>query len=163
MTTPYLDLEAFKDHTLMPATDVDSIEAVRPGWLLKQLAIGSSRINAVLAKRYVVPFGTPCPEIVADWLARLVTLRAYLKRGVDPTDQQFSAIKESGDAVLGELEKAADADKGMYELPLRADLVASGVSQGNPRGYTEASPYVGFDVQVDAARDEDASRGGTHG
>lgn len=159
----YLDLNGFKGLSVMPASDIDEIEAVASGWVQAQLDYWSSWIDARLTKRYEAPFEAPFPVAVTGWLARIVTLRCYLRRGVDPNDPQFEEIRADADAAREEIREAADSEVGLFELPLREDTTASGVSRGGPRGYSEASPYVGFDVQSAAGRDEDAAGRGTDG
>ncbi len=159
----YLDLTSFKALTIMPAADVDGIESVAPGWILGQLTYWSGWLDSRLRKRYAAPFALPYPEAVTGWLARIVTVRAYLKRGVDQTDEQFLSIKEDAAEAMEEIKEAADSVVGLFDLPLREDTTASGISRGGPFAYTEASPYVWTDVQADAGRDEDRSRGGTYG
>lgn len=159
----YLDLAGFKARTLMPAADVDELEATAPGWILVQLEDGSDRIEAPLRKRYDTPFSSPYPKVLLRWLASIVTLRCYLKRGVDPLDRQFEAIQKDHDTALEELEKAANSETGLFELPLRADTSASGVSKGGPYGYSEQSPYAWTDRQARTGRDEDRNGEGTYG
>lgn len=159
----YLDLDAFANLTVMPSSDVDALESAAPGWLDSQLGYWSSAIDARLRKRYEAPFAEPYPLAVQGWLSRIVTLRAYLRRGVDPLDQQFVEIKADADAAWAEIKEAADSNEGMLDLPLRADSGASGISKGGPYGYSEASPYVWMDQQGQAGREEDRRRGGTYG
>lgn len=159
----YLTLATFTDLTVMPSEFVGSIELVSPGWVDGQLAYWSSQIDARLAKRYAVPFANPCPVAVTGWLSRIVTVRCWLKRGVDPNDLQFTEIKADADAAWAEIKEAADSQLGLFDLPLRADTTASGISRGGPRSYAEQSPYVGFDRQGSTGRTEDANRGGSYG
>jgi len=159
----YLTLAEFRALSLMPGGDIDALELVAAGWILGQLTAGSAAIDARLSKRYEAPFAAPYPVAVTDWLARLVTVRAYLKRGVDANDSQFAEIKADEVAARAEIKEAADAKDGLYELPLRSDTTSGGAVRGLPLVYTEAGPYSWMDVQVDAARDEDSNRGGTGG
>lgn len=158
---PYLTIATFKNLTAMPSTDVDALEAIAPGWVDAKLAAKSRWIDARLSKRYAVPFTAPYPEAVTDWLARIVTLNAYLRRGVDPNDRQFEELKADAEAAELEVKEAAESEKGLFELPLRADTAAGGISKGGPLGYSEASPYAWTDVQRDAATLEDSNRRGT--
>ena len=87
--------------------------------------------------------------------------RAALKRGVDPSDQQFSEIREDATKAEKEIEEAANSHDGLFDLPLLDSEKTSGISKGGPRVYSEASPYVFMDVQRDAGRGEDDSRRGT--
>jgi len=159
----YLNRSAFANLTVLPASDLEAIESVAAGWLDVQLEAASRWIDARLSKRYAVPFGTPAPEIVRAWVARIVTLRAMLRRGVDPSDLQFQVIKEDADAALAEIREAADADAGLFDLPLRGDLTVSGIARGGTRGYSEASPYVWMDEQARTGRREDRSGRGSRG
>jgi hypothetical protein len=118
-------------------------------------------MNSQLTKRYDVPFSDPPPEVVQRWLARIVTVSAYLKRGFDPTDRQGQMYVAQRDEAVKEIHEAADAEKGLFGLPLRADTTASGVSKGFPKGYSEQGPYVWADQQRRTGRNEDESGGGT--
>lgn len=159
----YLDLPTFKTLTLMPASDVDALESLASGWIGTQLEYYSRWIDSRLRKRYAVPFPDPAPEAVREWLNRIVTMRAFLRRGVDPNDAQFAAIVADRDAALADIKEAADSETGLFELPLLDASDASDVSKGGPYAYSEQSPYVWTDVQRDAAFDEDSNRSGTGG
>lgn len=159
----YLTLLEFKLLSVMPAEFVDAIEAVTPGWTEAQLSLESARIDSRLRKRYDVPFGSPAPVEVQGWLANIVTLRAYTRRGFDPTDEQAAIYKDDAATALAEMKEAADSNEGLFDLPLRADTTASGISKGGPKVYSETSPYVGFDVQAATGRNEDSAGGGTGG
>ncbi len=164
---PYLDRDAFAARTDLPPEYLDAIEDRTPGWLDVQLEQWSRWIDARLTKRYDVPFATPVPEIIKLWLSTIVTMRALLKRGIDPSDVDVSLLREDYDRVVGtpanpgEIQEAAEAEKGLFELPLRQDVSASGVSKGGPRTYSEASPYAWRDEQAATGREEDRRRGGT--
>jgi len=155
-TVPYLDVAAFRAATLAPASYVDHVELVEPGWLLGRLTYWSAWINSRLAKRYAVPFAVPpaTPETVVGWLERLVTWELYLKRGIDATDEQVARIEARHDVAKAEVAEAAESRDGLFELPLRRDSNATGVSRGGPLGYSEVSPYTWSRLQRDAAREE---------
>lgn len=159
----YLTLAQFKLRSLMPASDLDVIETVAPGFIDQQLESVSQWLDTRLRKRYAAPFAAPYPEAVLAWVARIVTVRCYLRRGVDPTDAQFSEIKADADAATAEVKEAADSNEGLFDLPLRGDVDASAIVRGGPYVYSEASPYVAFDLQRDTAQAEDQSRGGSFG
>lgn len=159
----YLDLEGFKGLTLMPSSYVDELELAEPGWITTQLAYWSSWIDARLAKRYAAPFSSPYPVAVTGWLARLVTLRAMLRRGLDANDAQFETYQGDHDSAKTEVEEAANSETGLFELPLRADTSASGITRGGPLGYSEASPYVWMDGQRETGVSEDMHGSGTGG
>lgn len=160
---PYLNLAAFRARTLMPATYVDELEAAHPGWIDIQLDEESDAIDARLRKRYAAPFETPFPKKVLRWLTRIVTRSAWLKRGFDPNDPQGAEIVKDAETALEEIEEAADAENGLFDLPLRADTTKTGISKGGPLAYSEASPFVWQDEQGRRGRAEDSSGGGTYG
>jgi hypothetical protein len=160
--TAYLTVSQFKLLTLMPGAFVDAVEAVSPGFTDAQLNIFSAWLDARLAKRYgPIPWTLPAPTMVQAWLARIVTPRVWHKRGVDPTDQQFQQIVADDVDARAEVKEAADSDVGLFDLPLLPTGGVSGVTQGFPRSYSEASPYVAFDQQADLGRCEDEARMGT--
>lgn len=151
--TAYLDLDAFKARTIMPATDVTDLESIAAGWVLMQLEQVSRWIDARLRKRYAAPFDVAtCPEIVKSWLTRLVTLRAYLRRGVDATDQQFELIRADAATALDEIKEAANAVDGLFDLPLKDSNPETGITLGAPFGYSEPDVYTWVDVQAEAVR-----------
>ena len=152
----YLDNTDFALLTIAPAERVDEVETVAAGWLAATLGYWSSWIDARLGKRYAVPFQAPYPVAVSGWLARIVTRQLYLKLGVDPSDQQFTSIDSDAKDAMAEIKEAAEAKDGLFELPLRADATAQGVTRGTPLGYSETSPYRWTTIQADAAHEEDS-------
>lgn len=152
MTSPLLTLEGFKILTAMPPEDVEGVEAKFPGYIAAKIAVSTSRMHARLAKRYATPFASPAPEIVLGWIEAETTPMVYRKRGWNPGDEQAAQIEQDRVDALAEQKEAADAENGLYDLPLRADNNASGISKGEPFGYSEASPYEWTDVQAEAIR-----------
>ncbi|HEY1956043.1 MAG TPA: hypothetical protein VGH28_10525 [Polyangiaceae bacterium] len=125
-----------------------------------------SRILAYLRKRYDVTQidETNPPDALLDWIARCVLPDMWRARGANPSDAQTAAaIDDRTDALKDVQVEASDASTGLIELPLANDEAGSGVSQGGPYGYTEASPYVAFDVQRATAEFEDCSGSGSGG
>ncbi len=157
----YLTVLEFTPLSLMPDEDIDALELRYSAFLSAQLASRSAWIDSRLRKRYAVPFAAPYPDAVVGWLAALVTVRAYLKRGVNPNDEQWLLIKADADTAVAEIKEAADSETGLFDLPLRQDTTASGISKGAPMGYSEASPFVFTDRQVTTGRDEDRNGMGT--
>lgn len=155
-TTPYLDVTGYKALAVMPAATIDDVESLSPGFLAATLVERSAYINARLAKRYAVPFAAPYPEIVTGWLARLVDQRVLRKRGYVPDDASAQEVLDDAKEALEQLAEAANAVDGLFDLPLTASTSSSGISKGAPLGYSEASPFVGYDRQFSSAIDEDA-------
>jgi hypothetical protein len=159
----YLTLAEFKSASVMPDEDVDALDARYPSFFDVQLENESAWIDARLRKRYAAPFESPYPKAVVRWLAALVTERAYKKRGVDPNDQQAADIVQDEADARAEILEAANSVDGLFDPPLRADTTGSGISKGGPLSYSEQSPYVWTDQQVEVARDEDSNGSGTGG
>lgn len=68
---PYLDLAGFRVRTAMPGADVDALEKTNPGYLVRQIALASSYVNARLRKRYgntgqsnALPLGMSPPVVL---------------------------------------------------------------------------------------------------
>ena len=157
----YLDVAGFKLRTIMPATQVDRIEStIAPGWISTNLEASSRWIDMYLAKRYRVPFTEPYPEQLKSWVARMVTARAYLVHGIPASDAQISLVAADSEKAETEIKEAANGQIGLIDLGVE-DRLASNVARGGTRAYSEASPYVGYDVQRDRARREDQRRRGS--
>lgn len=159
----YLTTAEFKMRSLIPSDYVDAIEAVDAGWTALQLEEASAWIDSRLAKRYATPFASPYPIAVLSWLTRIVTVRCYLKRGVEATDEQFQAIQEDAAEARKECMEAADSNVGLFDLPLRSNTTASGIDRSGPFGYSEQSPYAWASQQRRVGRGEDRNGGGTYG
>jgi len=143
----YVTIEEFTERTLMPAADVEQLNALSPRFLELTLREMSSRIDAQLAKRYATPFKNTVPDIVKGWVVRTTTPRAYLRLGINPSDAQFIAAREDEERAWKEIAEAADAQNGLYDLPLRADTSASGIVKTATLAYSEATPYGFLDSQ----------------
>lgn len=161
MSTPYINAARFKVLTAMPSVMVDRLESIAPGWLTAKLTARSRWIDSRLSKRYATPFGAPPPEAVEDWLARIVTLSAYLRHGVDQMDEQFAELKADAEKAETEIKEAAEAVNGLFDLPLRADSNGSAISKGVPYIYSERSPTVWTLIQARRGRAERAAGRGT--
>jgi hypothetical protein len=157
----YLTLSEFKARTIMPSAYVTEIERTDSGWTATRLELNSAEIDARLSKRYATPFGSPAPVAVQRWLTALTTLDCYLKRGFDPTDKQGELYVRHRDEALAEVKEAASAVDGLFDLPLRGDTNASGISKGFPLAYSEQSPYAWTDGQRNVGVSEDDSGSGT--
>lgn len=157
----YIDLARFRLLSVMPGEDIDALETRNPGWIDAQAELVSRGLDARLNKRYATPFLAPYPAAVEDWITRILTKRAYVKRGVDPSDQQFVDVAADAQLALDEIKEAADATNGLFELPLRADLTANGITRGGPFGRSEQSPYAWTTEQARIGRDEDRNGSGS--
>lgn len=151
MAISYLDKPGFILASVMPPDDVARLEERRPGYLERTLELRSAEINAQLTKRYAVPFAAPVPEIVILWLVRIVTMDAYLALGFAPSSVDEEIVKASVEAK-GQIVEASKSETGLYELPLRADTTAEGVSKGGPVVLYETSPYAWMWRQYDEAK-----------
>lgn len=159
--TAYLSVAEFTTRSLMASAKVTILESAAPGFLASQLEQVSRWIDMYLAKRYRVPFAAPYPEAVKAWLTRIVTYRAYLRLGVDPDDAQQILFTQDKTDAEAEVKAAADSEIGLIDLPLSDAQAGSGIAYGAPAVYSEASPYVGGDVQRAAGRYEDRNRRGS--
>lgn len=162
----YLTLATFRDMTTMPGVFVDEVETLNPGWLAIQIDLWSRWVDARLRKRYEAPFNAydadpPTPITVRGWVCSIVTMHAYLKRGVDPNDLHWPLVEKAHDDAKAEVLEAANSQDGWFELPLRDTEDANAVTKTGPLSYSEASPFVAFDIQSDRARQEDSNRRGT--
>jgi len=146
----------------MPGLELDAIESQYPGWTVARLDLQSAWLDSRLAKRYEVPFASPAPTAVLGWLTLLVTKDAYFKRGVNTSDEQMRELIRMVDEARDEIKQAADAQNGLFDLPLRSNTTESGISRGNPRGYSEQSPYVWKSIQRDTGVDEDDAGVGSY-
>lgn len=163
----YLDFDGFKGLATIPASFVEEVDAVAPKWVQGQLDYWARWIDSRLRKRYCAPFPAfdavpdPTPPAVQGWLARIVTVKVMLKRGVDPNDVQFELLREDYERALAEISEAANGEDGLFDLPIRTAEDPTAIAKGSPRFYSEQSPYVGNDVQAAAGRLEDQSGRGS--
>lgn len=126
----------------------------------------SAQFDEKLTKRYQTPLGVDgagtfnladVPLGVQARVAAVVMFILWTKRGFNAaSEQDLQAIIDAKDAAWKWLDEAADSEKGFVELPRRAitpDI--ADVSKAGPRSYSEASPYVAFDIQSRAGRGDD--------
>ncbi len=139
----------------MPGDDVDLLEEREAGFLDATIGGVRAEVYAQLRKRYDVTFPSGVPDIVWRWIARIVTPEAYDKRGGNPSDATLTTIRDAATLARTQIKEAADAEAGLYDLPLLADKSGSAITRGGPRGYAEQSPYSAKRRQVDAGRAED--------
>ena len=157
----YLTQAQFQLYTLIPTEFVARVESQYPGFVDGQLEIQSAFIDARLRKRYDAPFKAPYSLVLQVWLARIVTMSIWLRRGFSPTDEDAKVYQDQYNQTLNELTEAANAETGYFDLPLRADTKATGIINAAPHVYSEAGPYVWMTLQRKRGRNEDSNGGGT--
>lgn len=156
----YLDFAGFKGLTIIPEAFVHEVEDVSPGWIVSQIDYWSRWLDSRLRKRYASPFAAfgdspPTPLAVQGWIARIMTVRVLLKRGVDPDDLQYQTVAGDAEAAMKEIEEAANSETGLFDLPLRVDEDGTAISKGTPLASSQQSPYVWTDLQRETGRNED--------
>lgn len=157
----YLTIDDFKLLSVIPPDYLDFIENAQAGWMLAKLSAWSRWIDARLKKRYAIPLpfvghaDANFPSQAQQWVCDLATFDAYLKRGIDPTDAQIQEIEKRYNAAKAEVQEAANAESGLFELPLRTDGTGQGVSKGAPLFATQTSPYTWRTAQRSAGILED--------
>jgi len=144
----YLTPATFALRTVAPQSAIDEVTSLYPTWLQVQIDSLASIINARLAKRYAVPFPDPAPEQILSWLTRLVTVQLYFKRGFDPTDVQSAALIADRDTVYAEIKEAADAQAGLFELPLRSDQPQGSAVRSPILFQSDPTPFERIDRQA---------------
>lgn len=163
----YLDIATFKLLTVLPPSYVDELETEQAGWMDAQIDVVSRWVDARLRKRYVTPFARfdatpPTPRQVQSWVARILTPLVWIRRGVDPGDLQFDVVRQDADDAREEVKEAATAEDGLFDIPTETDADATAIARTETRGYSEQSPYVGFDRQRETGHHEDTHGSGTH-
>jgi hypothetical protein len=150
----YVTTAQLKLFGIMPAEDIDALEALYPGIIAANVTGVSGLFDAGLIKRYAAPFQDPYPDALIWNVVQVVVGRLYLKRGYNPSSQQDQLIRKCHDDSLAWLREAADPDKGLVELPVKQATpgLAAAVNSGAPLAYGEASPYTAMDRQAAAVR-----------
>jgi hypothetical protein len=131
----YLALAAYKSITTIPGSLVDAC-AAKGKDVGRWLEIKSAHIRARLVKRYAVDFTDPgpVPEQIIAWLVALVDIEVWKCVGGNPEGREDGWYDKDRERVEAELKEAADAEGGLFELPLRStDPVGdSAVNKGGP-------------------------------
>lgn len=140
----YLDRDQYMARSRLPlnileraATTDRSID-----WIAEQLDIESSWIDGHLRKRYACPFAQPVPKVVIGWLVSLVDRLVALRVGYNPTNTDSEDYKALADMAIEQIQEAAKAVDGLYDLPLRQDTAQSGLLP-SVTGTTEAGALEG--------------------
>lgn len=158
----YVPTATFRMLTVMPSPQVDQLEQLEPGWLASQLAQVSAYVDTRLGKRMTVPLTAPYSPTVINWIVKIVTADAYAKLGVKADDAQMERIYKSSDDSYSDLKEVADGQLSLYDLA-PSDQSRDRVMYGGVLSYSETSPYVHRDTQVEIGRMEDRNRRGTGG
>lgn len=142
----YLALVTYRARTTIDGSLVDLCvsKGKDVNWWLEA---ASAEINMRLVKRYAVDFNAPgpVPDAIIKWLIRLVNVDVWECVGGLPEGREDGWADGARKQVYEELEKAADAEKGLFELPLRNTdtLGASAINKGGPfvAEYLQPSDY----------------------
>lgn len=153
----YLTLAQFRARTMLPAVEVDYVETDSSGFTATRINVAISYIHGRLRKRYgsSLPFASPYPEIILDWITRIVSYEVLRKRGINPQDPSAEMFRADAERALTELKEAADSKDGLFDLP-SPEEGDSNVSTGGPLGSSETSPYVWSTYQRRQGQAEDA-------
>ncbi len=164
----YLTYDGFVSATTMPDEFITEVEHRYPGWVEGQLGFWARWIDARLRKLYATPFNAhdavdPTPPQIQLWLAQMVAVEVWLKRGVDLNDQQFDRISDRADTARAEILEAANSEDNWFDLPKRVTEDGSLIVHSTTQVYSEQSPYVFTDRQAETAFNEDQAGTGTSG
>jgi hypothetical protein len=146
------DLASVKRQSVMPTADIDDLEARESGWILGKALSLQGLLDARLRKRCPVPFVDPVPDAVLNWLGALLDPEMYLKRGINPSDQQQILIDARRERAERDLAEAADGNIGKFDLPARQDTTDSAMTEPSTLAYSEQSPFTGKHRQFDSVR-----------
>ena len=152
----YLTLAQYRSITTLDGSVVDLCTAKGKD-AQRWLDMASAHIRSRLVKRYAVDFVTPgpTPDKIIEWLVLLVDIPVCKCAGVTPEGRVDDWTREDEKRVNDELKEAADAENGMFELPLRnTDPTGnSAINKGGPLVASNNTIYGYFDDQA-SARDE---------
>jgi hypothetical protein len=154
MTSP-LSLAEYKSITTINTSIVD-VCAAKGKSVQTWLNLKWAHVKSRLVKRYSVDFTAPgpVPEKIVEWLVVLVDIEVWKCVGGNPEGREDGWYDKDRDRVEAELKEAADADTGLFELPLRNTdpTGASAVSKGGPLVESFNTVHGWFDAQA-LARD----------
>lgn len=137
----YLIVKTYRLLTLLPTIDVDTVEVDYPGWIDATLGSYSGTIDGKLMKRYATPFQDPVPDQIKRWLVKLVDVEVKAKRGYSPSDQNPELCAKRAELTMTELNEAADPEKGLWDLPLRADMPTASGIKPSVLSRSDVTPY----------------------
>ena len=102
------------------------------------------------ATKCEIPRGGATPAPVVAAAPQPCAAQVETAVGFTSAARQDKLIVEAEAAAKSEVTEAADSEEGKFDLPLRQDTTATGVSKGGPLGYSEVSPYTWTDRQREA-------------
>jgi hypothetical protein len=149
---PFLEIDEFKQATVMPPSDVAFVEQERPGYIATRLAWWSAMIMARLRKRYPKGFTSPYPLALKVWLCAIVTVEAYEARGWNASDAQTKEILDAETDAHAEIKEAANGVAGLFDLPVSQADDTTAITAPKPLSYTEQDPFTWMQRQRDAYR-----------
>lgn len=161
----YATTEEFRQFSTFPETV--RLMALAPSFLQARLDYHSAALDAQLAPRYDTPFAPDLtgayPLILQSWVIGLTAADAWLRLGRNSQDLDVQQTLDDATAIRAAITAAADAEKGLYALPLRADKLAqSGIVRPGPISYSAHSPYLDRRRQRLLGRAEDDLGVGTY-
>lgn len=149
MASP-LSLAAYKSITTIEASYVD-LCATKGKDVQTWLDIHWSHIKARLVKRYAVASdfnNGSTPGKIKEWLVILTDIDVWKCVGGQPKGRVDGWADEDRLRVEEELKEAANAETGLFELPLLDTdaLGASAINKGGPYASLFVSPFDYFDA-----------------
>jgi hypothetical protein len=145
----YLTLADYRSITTLDGSVVDLCSAKGKD-VQRWLDLGSAHIRARLVKRYAVDFTDPgpTPDKIIEWLVLLVDIPVCKSAGATPEGRVDDWAREDEKRVNDELKEAADAENGLFELPLKNTdpTGASAINKGGPFVKTFLTPHTFWKV-----------------
>lgn len=143
----YITVAEFEKLTSMSSVHVKTLKSNHLDFLHLVLEQASNIIDTMLFKRYAVPFKEPLP-VVKMWTAQLATAHAIKKLVVDTNNAPYLELfNTAAEEVKAMLMQVADAENGMFELPMREGSSKSGVVKPQRPFTADQSPYTALSRQ----------------
>jgi len=144
----YLTLAAYRSITTLDGSIVD-LCAAKGKDVQRWLDMGSAHIRSRLEKRYAIDWteisNQPVPDKIIQWLVLLTDIPVCKSAGVTPEGRVDDWAREDETRTNDELKEAADAENGLFELPLR-ETGASAVHIGVPHVIDFLTPSTYWDA-----------------
>jgi hypothetical protein len=144
----YLTLAAYRSITTLDGSIVD-LCAAKGKDVQRWLDLESAHIRSRLVKRYAIDWtevtNQPVPDKIIQWLILLVDIPVCKCTGATPEGRVDDWAREDQARVNDELKEAADAENGLFELPLR-ETGASAIHIGVPHVVERLTPAGYWDT-----------------